>query len=56
MKTIIFLIIDFAVFFVLWLGFGVHWIISFFLSTAIVYVGWWVYEWIWWWSNKFARN
>ncbi|MGH1365986.1 MAG: hypothetical protein ACRBF0_20675 [Calditrichia bacterium] len=55
MKNIIFIGIDFAVFFMLWMGPGIHWGISFFLSTAITFIGWWAFEWLIW-LEKFRRN
>jgi len=48
MKNIIAGILDFAIFFVLWLGFRVNWMVAFFLSTSIVLLGWYALEWIGW--------
>ncbi len=56
MRTTIFLILDFAVFFLLWLALGIHWGIAFFLSTALVYAGWWIYEWMMYELKKFPKS
>lgn len=44
-KNTIAAIADFALFFVLWLVFGINWIVAFFLSTLIVIAVWWLLEW-----------
>lgn len=39
MENVLFIIIDIIAFAVLNIGLGVHWIVAFFLSTAITWLG-----------------
>lgn len=44
-KNVVAAVVDFTLFFILWLGFNINWIIAFFLSTLIVIAVWWIAEW-----------
>ncbi len=43
MQNLFFIILDTLVFFLLWLGFNVNWIIAFFISTAITWAGFYAF-------------
>lgn len=49
-------ILDFILFFILWLGFGIHWAIAFFVSTAIVISAWWILAWVFGWGNTMLKQ
>jgi len=53
MKHIIAGLFDFALFFYLWLGLGIFWILAFVISTGVVWAGWWALEWL---SYGFLRK
>ena len=56
LKNIVAGIADFALFFLLWLYFGIPWYIAFVLSTLIVLGLWWLLAWIFGWTAWWLRG
>ena len=49
-------ITDFILFFILWLGFGVPWMLAFFISTLIVLGTWWILSWAFGWGSYLFKR
>ncbi|KAA3659473.1 MAG: hypothetical protein DWQ04_22200 [Chloroflexi bacterium] len=49
-------IADFILFFILWLGFGINWMIAFFVSTAVIITIWWILTWGFGWGNYLLKR
>jgi len=49
-------IADFILFFLLWLGLGIHWGMGFFISTIIVISVWWLLAWIFGWGSYLLKR
>jgi len=49
-------IADLILFFLLWLGFGIHWGMAFFISTIIVICVWWLLAWISGWGSYLLKR
>jgi len=43
MQNIIFIVIDIIVFFILYLGLNINWIIAFFTSTSLTWAGYYLF-------------
>ena len=46
MRNLIFLTIDIILFFILYLGLHINWVIAFFASTALTWAGYYLYYWL----------